>query len=205
MEVLILIFLLTIIILLLKDKLVINKISRNPVVPSKKDQKDIMGKSTYDGRLTAPKMSSESQINERKDKGDIFEMKTEGKGSEDHPVPDGNSDEASEEQIDYEEEEEEFKNIGLPKEVRGYAKGVSFQELNDAGQVLRNNDPEPVSVKKAVAVVRKIEGTDLFYLMENAMEGSSRKIADLLNKNLPDEVEPKTSENGDDFDIGDFI
>ncbi|WP_286856710.1 MULTISPECIES: conjugal transfer protein TraD [Sphingobacterium] len=204
MEVLILIFLLTIIILLLKDKLVINKIARTQVVAPKKDQKDIMGKSTYDGRLTTPSVSSESQINERKDKEDNFEMKTEGKGLE-HPVSDGNSDETSKEQIDYEEEEEEFKNMGLPKEVRGYAKGVSFQELNDAGQVLRNNDPEPVSVKKAVAVVRKIEGTDLFYLLENAMEGSSRKIADLLNKNLPSEEEPKISENSDDFNIGDFI
>ncbi|WP_157859437.1 hypothetical protein [Chryseobacterium angstadtii] len=188
----------------MKDKLVINKITRTQIVAPKKDQKDIMGKSNYDGRLTAPSVSTESQINERKDKENNFEMKTEGKGLE-HPVPDGNSDENSEEQIDYEEEEEEFKNMGLPNDVRGYAKGVSFQELNDAGQVLRNNDPEPVSVKKAVAVVRKIEGTDLFYLLENAMEGSSRKIADLLNKNLPNEEEPKTSENSDDFNIGDFI
>ncbi|REC79487.1 conjugal transfer protein TraD [Chryseobacterium elymi] len=204
MEVLILTCLLTIIILLLKDKLVINKITRNPVVAPKKDPKDIMGKSRYVNGHSAPTASTESQINDGNDKEDNFEMNTEGKGLE-HPVPEKNSEEYSEEDIDYEEEEEEFKTVVDPNEVRGYAKGVSFQELNDAGQVLRNNDPDPVSIKKAVAVVRKIEGTDLFYLLENAMEGSSRKIADLLNKNLPDEVEPKTSENGDDFDIGDFI
>lgn len=204
MEVLILTFLLTIIILLVKDKVVINKVIRNPVIPQSKDPKDIMGKSTYTGRLTAPTVSSQSQINERNDKENNFEMKTEGKGLE-RPVPEKNSEETSEEAIDYEEEEEEFKNIGVPTEIRGYAKGVSFQELNDAGQVLRDDKPAPASIKKAVAVVRKIEGTDLFYLLENAMDGSSRKIADLLNKNLPNEVEPKTSENGDDFDIGDFI
>ncbi|WP_454045081.1 conjugal transfer protein TraD [Chryseobacterium sp. Marseille-Q8038] len=204
MEVLILTCLLTIIILLLKDKLVINKITRNPVVPPKKDPKDIMGKSRYVSRLSAPTTSTESQINEGNDKEDNFEMNTEGKGLK-HPVPEKNSEENSEEDIDYEEEEEEFKNIVGPNEVRGYAKGVSFQELNDAGQVLRDDSPEPASIKKAVAVVRKIEGTDLFYLLENAMDGSSRKIADLLNKNLPNEAEPKTSENGDDFDIGDFL
>ncbi|MDR6919512.1 hypothetical protein [Chryseobacterium sp. 2987] len=206
MEVLILTCLLLIIILLLKDKVVINRIGRNPVVLKKDDPKEIMGKSKYTGRLSAPSKSSERQLKEEENKGNNFENKTEGKGLK-HSVPEQNSEEDSEEPIDYEGEEEEFKNRSLPKENRGYARGVSFQELHQAGRVLQKNNVEPASMKKAIVVVRKVQGTDLFYLMENAMHGSSRKIADLLNKNLPEEPEPepKTSGNSDDFNIGDFL
>ncbi|MGK6342518.1 conjugal transfer protein TraD [Chryseobacterium sp. DT-3] len=204
MEVLILTFLLIIIVLLLKDKVVINRITKKAVIIKKNDPKEIMGKSKYDGRLSAPIKPTDSQINDVIDKEDNFEMKANGKGSE-HAVPEKNSAENSEETIDFEEEEQEFKNRGFPNQSRGYARGVSFQELNYAGQVLQNDSLEPASFKKAVAVVRKIQNTDLFYLLENAMEGSSRKIADLLNKNLPDEAEPQASCNSDDFDIGEFL
>lgn len=204
MEVLILTCLLIIIVLLLKDKLVINRITKNAVIIKKDDPKDIMGKSNYDGRLSAPITSTQRQINEVIDKEDNFEMKAKEKGSE-HAFPEKNSAENSDETIDYEEEEQEFKNRGFPNQSRGYARGVSFQELDYAGQVLQKNSMEPASFKKAVAVVRKIQNTDLFYLLENAMEGSSRKIADLLNKNLPDEEAPETSGNSHDFDIGEFL
>lgn len=131
-------------------------------------------------------------------------MKTEGKGLQ-HPILEDDPDDDSTESIDYEEEEEEFKNRGFPNENRGYARGVSFEELNDAGQVFQNNILEPASIKKAMVVVQKIQNTDLFYVMENAMDGSSRKIADLLNKNLPDGPKPDAPSNSDDFDIGDFL
>lgn len=203
-EILILACLLIIIILLLKDKLVINRITKNAVIIKKNDPKDIMGKSKYDSRLSAPITSTESQINDVIDKDDNFEMKATGKRSE-HAFPEENSAENSDETIDYEEEEQEFKNRGFPNQNRGYARGVSFQELDYAGQVLQNDSMEPASIKKAVAVVRKIQNTDLFYLLENAMDGSSRKIADLLNKNLPDETEPEASGNSNDFDIGEFL
>jgi len=204
MEVLILTCLLIIIVLLLKDKVVINRITRNSVIIKKDDPREIMGKSKYESRLSEPITSTESQKKEIIYKDDKFEMKATGKGSE-HTVSEENSAENSEETIDYEEEEQEFKNRGFPNQSRGYARGVSFQELNYAGQVFQNDSLEPASFKKAVAVVRKIQNTDLFYLLENAMEGSSRKIADLLNKNLPDEVELQSSGDSDDFDIGEFL
>lgn len=204
MEVLILTCLLIIIILLLKDKVVINRITKNAVIIKKDDPKEIMGKSKYDSRLSTPIKPIESQLNDVVDKEDNFEMKATGNGSE-HTVSENNSTENSEETIDFEEEEQEFKNRGFPNQSRGYAKGVSFQELNYAGQVLQNDSLEPASFKKAVAVVRKIQNTDLFYLLENSIEGSSRKIADLLNKNLPDEEELQASGNSDDFDIGEFL
>lgn len=204
MEVLILTCLLIIIVLLLKDKVVINRITKNSVIIKKNDPREIMGKSKYDSRLSAPIATTESQKKEVFDKENNFEMKTKGKVSE-HSVSEKNSAQNSEETIDYEVEEQEFKNRGFPNQSRGYARGVSFQELNYAGQVLQNDSLESASLKKAVAVVRKIQNTDLFYLLENSIEGSSRKIADLLNKNLPDEPEPETSGNSDGFDIGEFL
>ncbi len=190
--------------LLLKDKVVINKITKNKIVPKINDSSEIIGKSKYVERHSMPITSSESQIKEVNDKGNNFEMKTKGQVLK-HPIPEINSAENSEDTIDFEEEEEEFKKIGLPNRHRGYAKGVTFQELNKAGQLLQQKELEPVSVHKAVVIVRKIEGTDLFKLLENSIDGASRKIADLLNKNLPNEPNPKNLGNSDDFDIGEFI
>ncbi|QIH34501.1 conjugal transfer protein TraD [Sphingobacterium sp. DR205] len=205
MDVLILTCLLIIIILLVKDKVVINKIIKNPNIPKMNNPQDLIGKSKYVECLSMPIDAIKSQKDKTENKEDNFEVRTKGGVLED-TIPEKNSTEITEEDnIDLEEEEEEFKNTGVPLKRRGYARGVSFQELNYAGQLLQNDLLEPALRQKAVALVHKIQGTELFHLMENSMDGTSRKIADLLNKNLPDEPESTDTGNSNDFDIGKFL
>lgn len=205
MDVLILICLLMIIVLLAKDKVVINKVIKDQNIPKLNNPKDIMGKSKYVERLTVPKEATESQQTLLANKDLNFDTGTKGEVIK-QTIPEENSTEIFEkEQVDFEEEEEEFKNLGVPTEHRGYAKGVTFQELYSVGQLLQQEGLEPALKKRARVVVQALQGTELFYLLENSMEGASAKIANLLSKNLPDEPAPQDSGNSDDFDIGKFL
>lgn len=204
MEVLILTFLLVIIILLVKEKVVINNIKVTPKTPKSQNPNDIMGESKLIERQQTPNLEIESQKKESESKESNFETRTKGKGFKD-PIPEQNSsDLPKEENIDFEAEEEEFKKMGVSGH-RGYAKGVSFQELYSARKLFQKSNLEPALHRKAVVLAHKIQDTDLFSLLENSIDGSSRKIADLLNKNLPVESDTKSSGNSDNFDIGDFI
>ncbi len=57
--------------------------------------------------------------------------------------------------------------------------------------------------------VQKVQGTELFSLLKNSIEGASRKIAGLLDSTLSSETEAGSSflRNNDlrDFDIGEFV
>lgn len=203
MEILILIFLLIILILLLKDKVMINRVVRNQVKKHEfNDPKDIMGKSKAIERPTVPNEDTKSQTTEAIDKGNNFGTGTKTKDSE-HASPVENSAEDSEEDVDFEEEEEEFKKRGLSTERRGYAKGVTFEELATLRQ--SRNRLDPASRRRAVVLVNKIQGTELFHLFESSLTGASRRIADHLNRDLPEEPESRNTWNSDDFDIGKFV
>lgn len=203
-EVMILTCLLIIIILLAKDKIVINGMEKKTLNTKVDTSQDIMGKSQYSERLSVPSAAVRSQNSETKDQVDNFELKTKGEVL-DYPISVETSDEFPQEEIDLEEEEEDFKKVRFPKENRGYARGLSFHELNSAGQLLQQDKLEPALSQKAAAFVHKIQGTELLYLLENSIDGASRRIADLLNKNVPIESEVQELGNSDDFDIGEFI
>lgn len=58
----------------------------------------------------------------------------------------------------------------------------------------------------AVALVQKLQGTELFSLLENTMEGASRKIAELLVGTLSIETDASSSNmRNNDFNIGEFV
>jgi len=63
--------------------------------------------------------------------------------------------------------------------------------------------------QKAIDIVRRIQGTELFSLLENSMEGASRKIAELLDKSLPAGKDFSSSnlrnKDLEGFDIGEFV
>jgi hypothetical protein len=68
---------------------------------------------------------------------------------------------------------------------------------------------EPSQKETAVTVVQKIQGTELFSLLENSMESASRKIAELLDGSLSPETDAGSSNlrknDLEDFDIGEFV
>ena len=67
----------------------------------------------------------------------------------------------------------------------------------------------PALQQKAVDIVQRLQGTELFSLLENSMGGASRKIAELLDKSLSagtDFSSPDLRKSDlEDFDIGEFV
>ncbi|MGJ1345493.1 hypothetical protein [Sphingobacterium spiritivorum] len=75
--------------------------------------------------------------------------------------------------------------------------------------LLQKEKLETAQKETAIAIVQKIQGTELFALLESSMEGASRKIAELLDSTLTSETEPSSStlrkNDLNDFDIGEFV
>ena len=67
----------------------------------------------------------------------------------------------------------------------------------------------PSQKETATVLIQKIQGTELFSLLENSMEGASQKIAELLDSTFSSETEAGSStlRKNDlrDFDIGEFV
>lgn len=75
--------------------------------------------------------------------------------------------------------------------------------------LLQKEKLEPSQKETAALIVQKIQGTELFILLENSMEDASRKIAELLDSTLFSETDfgSSTLRKNDlsEFDIGDFV
>jgi len=75
--------------------------------------------------------------------------------------------------------------------------------------LLQKESLEQAQKETAVAIVQRLQGTELFALLENSIEGASRKIAELLDSTITSETEVRSSlmrkNNLEDFDIGEFV
>jgi len=64
---------------------------------------------------------------------------------------------------------------------------------------------EQAQKEMAITIVQRLQGAELFSLLENSIKGASRKIAELLDSTLSSETEASSStlRNNDlsDFDI----
>jgi len=210
MEIVIVICLLIIIVLLLQDKVVIkwkpeqkpSEEKVNPKLP------DIMGQPRPKRSQSVPNTANERQIAE----------------PEINPAPLVIEYDKYEEvniQIPQEELDEVFRNVpDLTEEVElnryrasvgddGFAQGVTFQELNNVGVLLQKEKLEPAQKETAIDIVQRMQGTELFSLLESSMEDASRKIAELLDSSLSSETEAGSSNlrksDLNDFDIGEFV
>ena len=211
MEIVMVICLLIVIALLLQDKIVINKRSDqkptqekvNPHLP------DIMGQPKPVKRLSVPKTARERQIEEPEANPDNLDIEYDENEQVAIQVPQEELDEVFSNTPDFEEEEEEWNMYGNSGGDNGLAQGVTFEELSTVGMLLQKDILEPSQKETAVAIVQKIQGTELFSLLENSMESASQKIAMLLDKSLSAETEAGSSTlrttHLDDFDIGKFV
>jgi len=90
----------------------------------------------------------------------------------------------------------------------GFATGVTFQELSTAGQLLQQDMLDPDLEQQAVEIIQKIQGTELFDLLENSLGDASKRIAILLTESIPNGdkiISSKRSNSSDSFDIGEFV
>ena len=68
---------------------------------------------------------------------------------------------------------------------------------------------EPAQKETAVDIVQRLQGTELFSLLESSIDGASRRIAELLDSTLTSETDAGSStlrkSDVSDFDIGEFV
>ena len=211
METLIVICLLIIIVLLLQDKIVIKKRPEqkpkqekvNPNLP------DIMGQPKSVERLSMPNAANERQIEEPEINPANLDIEYDENENVGVQIPQEELDEVFNNQPDFEEEEEEWNGYGISGGDNGFAQGVTFEELGAVGMLLQKEKLESSQKETAIAIVQKIQGTELFSLLENSMEDASRRIAELLDSTLSSETEDSSStlrkSDLSDFDIGEFV
>ena len=211
MEIVIMICLLIIIVLLLQDKIVIKKRAKPEPNPEKvnPDLPDIMGQPKPVRSLTVPNITTKRQIEEPEINPDNFDIEYDKNENVSVQIPQEELDEVFSNQPDFEEEEEEWNGYGISGGDNGFAQGVTFEELGAVGMLLQKEKLEPSQKETAIAIVQKIQGTELFSLLENSIEGASRKIAELLDSSLSSKTETSSStlrkDDLEDFDIGEFV
>ena len=211
MEIVIVICLLIVIFLLVQDKIIINKKSKqkptqekiNPNLP------DIMGLPKPVRSLSMPNTANERQIEEDEINPDNLDIEYDENENVGIQIPQEELDEVFRNIPDLDEEEEEWNRYGISDGDDGFAQGVTFEELSSVGMLLQKEKLEPSQKETAIAIVQKIQGTELFSLLENSMEGASRKIAELLDSTFSSETETGSStlrkSDLSDFDIGEFV
>ena len=211
MEIVIVICLLIVIVLLLQDKIVIHKRSKQEP-PQKKvnpNLPDIMGQPKPVERLSVPNTATERQIQEKEINPANLDIEYDENENVSIQIPQEELDEVFRNVPDLEEEEEEWNRYGISGGDNGFAQGVTFEELSSVGVLLQKEELEPAQKETAIAIVQKIQGTELFSLLENSMEDASRKIAELLDSTLSSETEAGSStlrkSDLSDFDIGEFV
>ncbi|WP_026712921.1 hypothetical protein [Flavobacterium daejeonense] len=211
METIIVICLLIVIALLLQDKIVIKKSSEqkpkqekvNPNLP------DIMGQPKPVRSHSLPNTANESQIEEQEINPDNLDIEYDENENVGIQIPQEELDEVFINIPDLEEEEEEWKRYGISGGDNSLAQGVTFEELSSVGALLQKENLEQSQKETAVDIVQRLQGTELFSLLENSIEGASRKIAELLDSTLSSETETGSStlrkSDLSDFDIGEFV
>lgn len=210
METVIVICLLIVIGLLLEDKIVIRKGEEQKTIQEKTNPNlpDIMGQPKPMRSLSVSMSATESQIKKQEQEIDNFDIEIDEEDV-DIQIPQEELDKVFGNIPDLEEEEEEWNRYGISSGDNGFAQGVTFEELSSVGMLLQKEKLEPSQKERAVAIVQKIQGTELFSLLENSMESASRKIAELLDGRLSSETDAGYStlrkNDLEDFDIGEFV
>jgi hypothetical protein len=211
METVIVICLLIVIALLVRDKIVIKKSSERKPMQKKvhPNLPDIMGQPKPVRSLSAPDTANESQILEPEINPADLDIEYDENENVSVQIPRSALDDVFSNGPDLEEEEEEWNSYGISGSDESLAQGVTYEELSSLGALLQKENLEQSQKETAAAVVQRLQGTELSSLLENSIEGASRKIAELLDSTLASETKDRSSSlrknDLERFDIGDFV
>lgn len=210
METVIVICLLIVIVLLLQDKVIIKWKSEHKPMQEKANPKlpDIMGQPKPVRSQSVPNTAFERQFTEPEVNPDNLDIEYDENEDVSIQIPQEELDEVfgNVPDLTEEEEEKEWNRYGLSGNEVGFATGVTFEELTNVGDLLQKEKLEPAQKETAIDIVQKLQGTELFSLLESSMEDASRKIAELLDSTLRTDTEDNSSNlRKDDFDIEEFL
>lgn len=183
MEILILICLVVIIILLLHDKKVFSKNSEASIPKKSKTKENLVGKSKKVDSKLMTNLTNESHHNIPHIQPATFEEEISDK-KVDIQIPQEELDEIFGSSVNLEDEEEEWSQYQIFDNDNGLGQGVNFEELSTVEQFLKEKNFDSAQKETTAVIVKKLQGTELFNLLGNSIEGVSLKIAELLNKSL---------------------
>lgn len=211
METVIVICLLIIIVLLLQDKVVIKRKTEqkpegekvNPHLP------DIMGQPRPPRNFSVPGTTAKSQMVEQNFDPDTLDIEYDENEMTGMQIPPEELDEVFGSGSDPEEEEEEWNRYGISGSDNGFATGVTFEELSTVGGLLQKEKLEPAQMQTAIDIVQRLQGTELFALLESSIAGASQKIAKIFDSLPASETVTASSfvrkNDFEDFDIREYI
>jgi hypothetical protein len=110
---------------------------------------------------------------------------------------------------DLKEEEQEMQEYAASGKNEDFATGITFDELAIAQEMLARQSLNPTEEKTAIAIVSKIDGTELLGLLESKIGDTSKRIAMLLDKSITKQSGDRDSflrnDMQDGFEVGDYI
>lgn len=212
METIIVICLLIVIVLMLHDRMVIHKGEKTIFERDKftSEFPDIMGKSKPYQSHSVPNNASKFQNEQPEINPDNLDIEYDENENINIKNPHKEEpDEGFRDMPDFEIEEEEWRQYGIISDENGLAQGVTFEELSTVGMMLQKENLELSQKETTAAIVQKLQGTELFSLLENSIENASLKIAKLLDSTFSTETDVGSSNlrkgNVNDFNIREFI
>ena len=171
---------------------------------NRKNERAIVGKTTFRLRQVTPYEDTESQLSKGIDNASIFAPAD----TEDTPQPMD-----VEFEIKYEDEvpedELEAEEIALITGGKGQsARGISFEEMAQAVQVVREQEAPEEEERKALQTLSVMQQTNLYNTMMEQINGGMVRVAEILGKYDAVFIAPPNETSPEDlqaFDMNDYM
>lgn len=169
-----------------------------------KNEKAVVGKTTFRLRQVTPSEDTESQFSKRVDNASIFAPAD----TEDTPQPmDVEFEMKYEDEVP--EDELEAEEIALITSGEGQsARGISFEEMAQAVQVVRQQEAPEEEERKALQTLSVMQQTSLYNTMMEQINGGMVRVAEMLGKYDAVFIAPPNETSPEDlqaFDMNDYM
>ena len=176
-----------------------------------KNEKAVVGKTTFRLRQVTPSEDTESQFSKGVDNASIFAPAD----TEDTPQPMDvefemkYEDEVPEDELEAEELEIDGSQIALITSGEGQsARGISFEEMAQAVQVVRQQEAPEEEERKALQTLSVMQQTSLYDTMMEQINGGMVRVAEMLGKYDAVFIAPPNETSPEDlqaFDMNDYM
>ena len=169
-----------------------------------KNEKAVVGKTTFRLRQVTPSEDTESQFSKEVDNASIFAPAD----TEDTPQPmDVEFEMKYEDEVP--EDELEAEEIALITGGEGQsARGISFEEMAQAIQVVRQQEAPEEEERKALQTLSVMQQTSLYNTMMEQINGGMVRVAEMLGRYDAVFIAPPNETNPEDlqaFDMNDYM
>ena len=166
---------------------------------NRKNEKAVVGKTTFRLRQVTPYEDTESQFSKGVDNASIF-------------APDDTEDTPQPMDVEFEmkyEDELEAEEIALITGGEGQsARGISFEEMAQAVQVVREQEAPEEKERKALQTLSVMQQTSLYDTMMEQINGGMVRVAEMLGKYDAVFIAPPNEASPEDlqaFDMNDYM